>query len=251
MLIMKKISTFLLVATLLTLCSCSSGNFAVNKFVADGENSTKEYTLTAFNTVNVSNNFDVEIVEGNQNKVVVSVPANIIDYVDIHVTDNCLFVSYTENMQIDKNGHEFKVHVTMPELVAADASGQSQIVSRLTRYNDLKVDCSGQSAFEFAGKAITCNELNIAVSGQSEVEADGITCNSFDAKSSGQADIKIEMMKADTVDAKASGQAEIEFGQLDCTTVKAEASGQSEIKARKGNRVTVQQNVSGQASVIL
>lgn len=248
---MKKISAIGISGMLMMLCSCTVVKFNDNKIVAQGEDVTKEYTLTAFNKVDVSQNYDVEIVKGDQYSAVVKVPADIVDYVDVSVKDNCLVISYVENVEIEKNDKEFKVLVTMPGLTGANASGQSRIVSRMTGYEDLEVDCSGQAEFEFDSKAVTCSRLKISVSGQSEVEANDIICKSFDAMSSGQAEIEIDSMTADVVDAASSGQAEIRFGRLDCGTASASASGQSQIKADNGKRGAVQQKVSGQASVML
>ncbi|MBL1280510.1 MAG: DUF2807 domain-containing protein [Fluviicola sp.] len=165
--LMKSIA-FLSIILLFTSCNIDS---------IKGSNTiiTKNYELNEFTSIDVSNTFQLELIQSDDFKIVLKCNDNVAQYVDVFVEDGCLFAKLKPHHSFSNLQLELTVHA--PAISKIEASGASSVTIEDYKTENLSFDFSGASDFD--GKVNVKNQLNIEASGASKFDIRGKAKNSL------------------------------------------------------------------------
>lgn len=232
---MKSIFSFSL--ALLLLLSCSIESIEGSKNIIK-----KKYDLNDFNAIELSNSFDVEIIQSDDFKVLLDCNENIFEYVNLNVEDETL-VAELDGMHMFSNT-TLKLKIYLPKLKKIESSGASSIDFQEFHANKLKLDLSGASYV--TGELFIAKKMIIEASGASEIQLNGKVEN-LELDFSGASEFEGKnFVVAEKFVLDASGASSITTtvnGTLDI-----EVSGASDVDYY-GNGDLINEDVSGAGSV--
>jgi hypothetical protein len=227
------ISTVLI--TLLIFVSCN-----VIGEMGSGNVIRQERKVSSFTGIEVSGAFDVKLIQGTTNSVVVEADDNLMDLIRTEVQGSTLvidnkkpishyrslkvFITFTDMKSIDLSGavdFETQGKLTLPEL-ALSGSGASDGKLELD-VQHLGIDCSGGSKLKLTG---TAKDVDVDISGAVDLLAFDFPAENYKVSISGAGKADINVTKNLKVDI--SGAATVHY---------------------KGSPVNISQDVSGAGSV--
>lgn len=205
---MNKILSFLMILLLVLLCACKSN--AVKPAASTSLNA-KEYTVSNFNSIEVSNAIDVKFSQSKVTKVVVDANDEAFQYLKVEVAANKLSLYFDTPKNF--RGHlSASVSMSAPSLqsIVAYNSADIEVVTPL-KGDKLKIEAYNSADVEF----------------KHELEYKSIKIGAFNS-----AEVDIRALEADMVDAQCFNSADIELGGS-TKTVALEAYNTGDIDAEK------------------
>jgi hypothetical protein len=193
---MKTTVSFLTFAVLsFSLSSCM---FMGPSVKGDGEVKEKVRNVAQFHGVRVTSGMNVHLVQGDQQKVVVSADANLHELIETRVEDGILEIKALANIW---HAREKKVIVTSPDLNEISGTAGSNIYTD-NQLKAGKIHIKG-SAGSNIHISITGQNMEISASSGSNIYMDG-SADELIIKTSSGANIKAGDLTAAKCDAKAS-----------------------------------------------
>ena len=236
---------YFIVLVALALPVLSAANPANNINSTTGHNNvvTQDRRVPSFHALKVSGGIDVELSQGNEQKLIVEADENIIALIRTEVKDGVLNIFHEEKYQ---NAQTMKIHLTFKQLDAITASGGCDIESKqkLTFTNlktdisggcDIRLNCkakdmvcihSGGSDAELSGEAESCT---FNVSGGCDVKASEFHLKKCTIDASGGSDVTVYVTGELTIDA--AGASDVTYYGKPAKITKS-AHGASDINAR-------------------
>lgn len=273
---MKK-SILILASFLLIFTSCikTSGNngkdgdegISFNWNGNEGKGPIKEKTITEnFNGVQVSNSLKVEIFKSTENKVVISAPDDILEFIVANVqTDGTMKIGMKSNTSWNKGISTkkvtIKVYTKTLEKIEANSSAEIKVRDKFTQDKMfVKVSSSG----ELEGN-LEANNFTMSVSSSGEYNGEiWADVADISVSSSGSAKLKGKIQNA-TISVSSSGDfegenLEIKKGNLQASSsgdlqamvsgsVEAKASSSGSIKLKKIGNPSISKTESSSGSV--
>lgn len=186
----------------------------------NGDRQDEARPVPAFSRIRSDCELDVQVVQGDEPSLTVSLDSNLLDLVETRVSGDTLFVNLTD--QVDRTVDGPHVLITVPELSAAKLAGSGSLT--------LSLDEPGQP-------------LDLYLAGSGDLRFDGTTA-ALGAYLSGSGDIRLE---GDTGDArmKLSGSGAIRGRALTASSAAIELSGSGDISATVQDSVRVALSGSG------
>jgi len=180
--------------------------------------------LTGFDAIEVGGGIDLFVRKGDG--FVVEVQASEDDAAKIvtEVVGKTLQISRKSTLGFFHWGDAGSVYVTLPALVALDASGGSDVKTEGTFASDtLRVVASGGSDLTID---VAAGTLHVDASGGSDLRVSG-TARSAHVESSGGSDLNASALTADEADVDSSGGSDLAIGVRQ--KISGEASGGSDV----------------------
>jgi len=147
---MKKLIVGVLVAVLLTsglVVGCGG------VVTGSGKLKTEEYNFSGFNKVDISNAFEIEIVQSSSYSVTITVDDNLFEYVDISKAGETLRIGLTTVTLLGPT--TLKAKVAMPELRGLELSGATRgTASGFSSTENLDIEVSGASSLDLSQIAV-------------------------------------------------------------------------------------------------
>jgi hypothetical protein len=199
--------------------------------------------LTGFDAIEVGGGIDLFVRKGEG--FVVEVEATEKDAAKIvtEVVGRTLKIGRESSFGFFNWGDLGAVHVTLPALVALDASGGSDVKAEGTFSSDnLRIDASGGSDVTID---VTAGVLDVDVSGGSDMRISG-SARSARVESSGGSDLNAGALTVDEADVDSSGGSDLRIAVRQ--KIVADASGGSDI-TYTGQPASVSVNTSGGAEI--
>jgi len=190
-----KIKIFTLVILALTLSSCRYGRGVRG----NGHVVEKEFTVPAFEKVDLSGIYSVEISIGNEQSVLVKAEENLMKYLKVKVRNNTLFFDTKRNISPRKG---IKAIVVLKSLKGINASGASFAKAKNIDADDISIDISGASKVEISGSA---GNLDLHVSGAAKLYAKNFVCKKVSADVSGAGNAVINVTEKFYADVSGAG----------------------------------------------
>ena len=159
---MKKLNTFLTGIANLLLSSC-----LLEKTIVGNEkiiNTTYDYS--DFNTLELSNSFNIKIIQSTSEKIIVKCDENIIEFLDISQDKNTLKIKLISGYNYRNIDLTAEVYVN--ELEDINSSGACKVLMNEFKTENLNFDLSG--ATKKTGNLNISKDLNIESSGASKIE---------------------------------------------------------------------------------
>ncbi len=197
--------------------------FSFSLFANDadcGNDVHKTITVAPFTAINASKNYDIDVVIGKAQSVVIETTEKAFKHLKYYVKDNTLYLSTVDDINISD---DVEVEIRIPALNRVDLSG----------------------ACEIDVKNISGNSFSITASGASEGELQGSVTNLY-LSLSGAAEFDTEDLKAKNVTVHASGSSELDV--FCSNSLSLNVSGSSKITVY-GHPIKVESNTSGISSV--
>jgi len=228
----------LLTVSMLVLASCNS----MIRVEASDKLTEKEYNLTDFNSVQISNSFKVEIIQSKEYRVEVTYNEDLEDHVEVVKKGDVLKLGLSQGYYYGNYNLSAKIY--MPTIESINASGASVIKFDEFDVSDLSIDLSGAS--KITGGVDVASDFSIESSGASLIALEG-TAKNMTLDLSGASSFKgKELLIDENLTVECSGASNVKLTANG--NVEADLSGASVFYCY-GNGVIVKQDTSG-ASVI-
>jgi hypothetical protein len=213
---------------------------------ASGRIVTEEFDIRGFSRVDVSNAFQVEVIQGSSYRIEVRVDDELREHLRIEKRGETLVIALKPYRSYNLRNATMEAEVHMPDLRGIEASGASDVrISGFSSDQDFEVDLSGAS---YLDGEITAREVRIEASGASRVRLRG-KAEDLSLDVSGASNLDLEDFPVQNADIELSGASEAEVvlsGILDIdvsgasrlyyvgtpTVGRIELSGASSIKRR-------------------
>lgn len=128
-----------------------------------------EIPVKQIDKVNVSGVYDLTILQGQKESVIVNCNANIEEHLNIYQKNKTI---YLEMDNISSNSNlVIEATITIKDLKAISCSGATDVHIEYLNFDNLFLDLSGASKIK--GIDISANDLNISASGASTARLDG------------------------------------------------------------------------------
>jgi len=199
----------------------------LSKINGNGKMTSKEVKTAAYDKVEVSGFFDVDLVSGKEGNISISGEENMIEHLKVEVVQQTLkiYVEKGKNLRPTK-GKKLLVTVPFESLDAVSLAGSgdvntkntiktNQFEARLTGSGDVKIDVdadavtatltgSGDLVLKGTAKSFTCN-----MTGSGDLNADHLSSNDVVATLSGSGDCRVNC--SNNLQARVSGSGDITY----------------------------------------
>ena len=125
---------------------------------------TQEEAITGFDRLDVSQGFQVDVIQGDTFSVIIRVDDNLVEHLRVSKQGSTLKIGLDQVQSYEDV--TLRAEVTMPELVGLDLSGGSRVTASGSG-EDIVIDASGGSGADLA--SFTVVNANIDASGGSQV----------------------------------------------------------------------------------
>jgi len=226
---MKKIVLLTLVSTVLFAAGCSTltdlgGVLGEGSLVGSGIPVTREFELSGFDQVEVSDSFEVDVRHGDTFSVVVRTDDNVAEYLEIVQQGNTLRIGLKPHTYAMVSVETLEAEVTMPELRGLELSGASSATTAGFESSDpFYAEVSGASSLE---GEIQAGGVRFNVSGASDVKLTG---------SGG--DLAMDVSGASSVDLAGFPVASASIQVSGASSATVNTSGTLDMEASGGSRV--------------
>ncbi len=223
----------------LLLFSCNSNFSFTNELNGKGAVTTKEHALQPFNQVNVSNSWDVELIKGEEPKMIVEANENLHENMEFSVKNDVLDISSKRNIG-NAEAKNIKVYYVGNLLKIGAHSGSDVTSNEIFKQNKMDIDASSGAEISLI---IDVQTTLAEASSGAEIELSG-TSENFEVRGSSGAEIDAENLKTLSAKADASSGAEIDLNVTEDITAEASSGGDIEYS---GNPKTtnIKNSISG------
>jgi phage shock protein PspC (stress-responsive transcriptional regulator) len=180
-------------------------------------------TVEAFNALDVSGSFEINLLRGTVNSLHISAPTSIMSKV-ISKTEGQTLRLYTERLHVNR---PIKVTIHVDTLTYINAKGANKIKAeallpvdnfklvltgasvadlQVDVKNEFKIDLTGAVKADVKGRT---NRLKADVTGASKLDAYDLTTNAANVSATGAS--RIEIFVLDSLDAKAYGASKVRY----------------------------------------
>jgi hypothetical protein len=205
----------------LTLSGCRFGGFG--KTTGSGTMKLEKRNLPAFNAVEISGAYDVEIVVQKEQSLEVEGDDNLLPLIKTEVKNGVLSIN---NEHSFSTKHKLRVRISLPSLDGISTSGASDILASDVKSEEFKINASGAGNLQVSGETIT---LEVEVSGAGEIDAKDLHAKKVIITSSGAA--QADVYASEELRANVSGAGNITY-YGDPKTVSEDTSGAGSISKK-------------------
>lgn len=234
-----KQSFFIFSIAVLMLSSCRF--LGGERIKGDGNITTQQRNVAAFDGIDVSGAINVQVSQGPA-AVRIEGDQNLMEYIITDVKGNTLHIDTEDNVNLQPS-KDLIVYVSAPSFTNIEISGASNVVSKtpITSDKDLEVHASGSSGVDLE---VNVPELRSDISGATTLKLRG-KANSFVLDASGSSEVLGLDLITEESDLDLSGASNVKITAN--KKIKIDASGASDVEYR-GN-ANVDQKSSGASSV--
>lgn len=216
-------SSRLLVLSFALLLGCSACNASITfgqDVEAAGELVTVPFDLDGFDSIDISNTFDVTVEIGEPASVELFINEDLIDELDVRVRNDELRIGLKNGISV-RNG-TLEATVRMPAIEEIEVSGASETEVSGLAGTDLRVEVSGSSDLVVSGSGSTVN---------------------VDASGASQVDLRLDDVEAIIVDLSGASSLEVQSAKA----VRGDMSGASSLLVPRETQASV--DTSGASSI--
>jgi len=236
---MKKLRAFVISWCLLAGLAACSG------IKGEGPVITQNRSVDSFEGIEVANDVEVYLSQGDERSVRVEGQKNILDILETDVRSDMLKISYGRH---NVRRHEpVRVHITNPQLEAVKVSGSSKVISKTKwRLDDQDFETNISGSGKLTLELLDADEIESSISGSGDMILRG-DCSHFELTISGSGDVKAFDMTAKIAKISVSGS-----GSCQITVQKeldTRISGSGSVRY-KGDPKTINTSVTGSGRAI-
>jgi hypothetical protein len=190
--------------------------------VGSGDLVDRAYDFEGFTRVDVSQQFEVEVVRGDASAVNVTVDDNLVDRLEVSLEGDTLRIALEGGTVYQ--GTTQRATVTLPELFGMSLSGASQgSVAGFDSGDPLELELSGASTLELVD--VSAGDGSFGVSGASHLEGEvALAAVAMELSGASRATL---VGLGEAADLRASGASKLELGGFTLENAQVELSGAS------------------------
>ncbi len=214
-----------IILTTILLVAAVSG--AQEKIKGNGNMTQKTVSTAAYDQVNVSGFFDVNLIAGSEGKITVEGESNIIEFIECKVDGNSLTIGVEKGKRISPSaGKSITVTVPFESLNEVTLAGSGDVNSKSTiKSADFTTTLSGSGDVKLSIDAKQVNakvtgsgnmtlkgnsgDLICGVTGSGDLDAFGLDSNNADATVTGSGNCKVNC--SGFLQAKVTGSGDIDY----------------------------------------
>lgn len=220
---MKKSIQLLVCGAFLVTFLASAQWSSNDKKKGNGNVVTETRTTSDYDAIKISGSFDVDLVAGQEGKIILKGEENLLSAIKVEVEDNVLKVYVERNSNIRPSiGKKIQVTIPFDKISEVNLSGSGNIQSKNVIKNDkFLAKLSGSGNFNLA---VDSNNLELNLSGSGNVRLKGNASN-FTTKLSGSGDIDTTELQSKIVDVNVSGSGNSKINCKESLTARVSGSG--------------------------
>lgn len=220
---MKKSIQLLVCGAFLVTFLASAQWSSNDKKKGNGNVVTETRTTSDYDAIKISGSFDVDLVAGQEGKIILKGEENLLSAIKVEVEDNVLKVYVERNSNIRPSiGKKIQVTIPFDKISEVNLSGSGNIQSKNVIKNDkFLAKLSGSGNFNLA---VDSNNLELNLSGSGNVRLKG-NANNFTTKLSGSGDIDTTELQSKIVDVNVSGSGNSKINCKESLTARVSGSG--------------------------
>lgn len=220
---MKKSIQLLVCGAFLVTFLASAQWSSNDKKKGNGNVVTETRTTSDYDAIKISGSFDVDLVAGQEGKIILKGEENLLSAIKVEVEDNVLKVYIERNSNIRPSiGKKIQVTIPFDKISEVNLSGSGNIQSKDVIKNDkFLAKLSGSGNFNLA---VDSNNLELNLSGSGNVRLKG-NANNFTTKLSGSGDIDTTELQSKIVDVNVSGSGNSKINCKESLTARVSGSG--------------------------
>jgi hypothetical protein len=200
----KNLSVMAIILVCTLTSTCGSQQVAIQD---KGEMVVQELELSGFEVIEVSHKFEVEIVQGENFRVVVETEESLIPYLEIVTQGKTLKIGLISEHEYYFENSTQRVEVTIPELTRLEITNKSSVsIQDFNTLGEIKIQVSDFSSLAGDLKA---DSVRVDINGHSSVNISGI---------------------AQEVTGNIAGQSTINLSTFDCQSITIVADQHSQVK---------------------
>ena len=186
-----KMVKYLLVSIGLALIVVNTSAFDT-KLEGSGNVIKETRELSSFHSIDYRGSIDIELKQGEEQKVEVEVDDNILPYVKTEVNEMTLKIWIDESCS---NLHGNRVYIQIPKIQAIKSTGSGDVNGKgLISGDDMTLSIKGSGDFNLE---LIVDTINASIKGSGDMKLNGEVEN-FNAGIKGSGDIKAQNLIADT-----------------------------------------------------
>ena len=177
--------------------------------------------LDSFDGIGISISADVYYVQGNTHEIRIEGKENDVEDLITEVKDGFLQLKY-EDWRVHRS--KLTIYITSKELESVKMSGSGHFL---------------------ADKALSSEEMDLAMSGSGSIKFSELNTDEVDVKISGSGNISLDKGSADELDVKISGSGKLNAEQFEVSEFSAAISGSGSIRITCNKELDVKISGSG------
>lgn len=197
-----KLAITLLFATLLTGCGHMKG-FDRDQVSGSGVIKTEKRTISAFNAIDTSGAFDIEIACQKEPSLELEGDDNLLPLIKTEVRGNTLYINSEKSFSVKKN---LRVRISVTNIEGISSSGAGNLRVAAVKNEKLKIDSSGASNIEISGET---KRLDMDLSGASKVDTESLRAERVTIDMSGAG--KANVYASEELNAEVSGVGSVTY----------------------------------------
>lgn len=199
---------------------------AQTKVKGNGNVVSEKRNVANYDEINVSGDFDINLVSGTEGAITIEGESNVIPYVKVVVSDNVLKI-FSENKVNISTKKGIVVTVPFEQISALSLSGSGDILTENTIVAPVfKAKLSGSGDLTLDLKS---SDLEVGLSGSGDISLKG-TADNFVSKTSGSGDIDAIDLVAKKATVSISGSGDVKVNCSENLYARVSGSGDIEYK---------------------
>ena len=171
----------------------------MNYITGNGDTKSEHREVNFFDRLDVSGNFNVDIVNAEKIKIDIEAEENLLKHIQTRVRDKTLYISSRRNLRPTE---EMSIIVQVPMIKMISCSGLNNITAYDLNNDELTINLSGASNIKVSG--IT-KYFDLDVSGAADIDAKELIAEYVRIDVSGASNAEIFATKSAVVDVSGTG----------------------------------------------
>ena len=203
----------------------------------DGNIVSRDYDVSAFEDLSVALPATVNFTVADDYTCTIRVDENILEYLDVKVDDNTLFLKrQKEHKTVNLRATTFVIDVTAPRLEDIDLAGSGTInVLSPLEGEEMDVNLAGSGDIVF-NEMVTVQEIDLNVAGSGDLVCNQLIADNLDATVAGSGDLRVTVGTVRRAEASVAGSGDL---NLFCAieNLEADIAGSGDIRARVSGKL--------------
>lgn len=195
----RKLWIILLVAVAVASSNCKFGR----GIAGSGNRKIEKRDLKSFSAVDTSGAYEISVTCQKPVGVEIEADDNLLPLIKTEVRDGTLFVSDAQDYHSPQSP---TLRITLPELISVANHGAGEVKINDANSNDLKIQSTGASSVDAAGKTKT---VTISSTGAGNVDTSKLTAEKARVDVSGAANV--DVYASDQLDVSISGVGSVSY----------------------------------------
>jgi hypothetical protein len=170
-----------------------------------GDFETRNYDLEGFDSIRIDGVFVVRVTAGEDFAVELEAEDNLIEYISIEVRRGTLVLDLEDDVEIETD-EEFRVTISMPELVEIDGNGVYTLRATGLDNERTEISTEGVGEIELEGKT---EELFVSCQGVGDMELRDLVAQNADIRVEGIGEVNVFVEQ--DLRARVSGMGEVRY----------------------------------------